>query len=156
MPIMSKHIRHIIAEVWPIPGGIRWTRAIAMAFLMSLLMMPSAFLMAGDCPMAARERENQAQKSCCPDSREQTESNETSREKSGCFSCYNCGCVYTPFSGRPGSVPVEATVPVFDLSQFAPPTSILFVPSFHFEKTALPRPPLPAVPVYLLNQVFLN
>ncbi len=140
------------------------------AFLVIALMaLPVDYLASVDCPMMEDACDQMEMSDCCPlPEEEQKETADTDKTSScdgdqasgdheECLSCMDCGCYFTPYTGDNQNSQREATLS--DLSAGLQTSGAIasFITHYPIEHKKPVSSPLPRpVPLYVMNQVFLN
>lgn len=137
--------------------------------IIALMALPMDYLASVNCSMVEDHCEQKEASSCCPLSEEEqkktTDADKTSScdgdQETGdheeCLSCMDCGCYFTPNTANNQNSQREATLS--DLSAGLPTSGAIasFITHYPIEHKKPVSSPLPRpVPLYVMNQVFLN
>ena len=156
---------------------------ITSVLLMLMLFLPVEYLTGATCSMYDDSNDRRNTETCCPSSEDETTradvSHDSGKGHAGCdeshkpygsahnsknceadheecFSCLACDCFFIPFSGHSNNVS-DATVQNFSSELPTPQDEVLFTLFRFTEKENPADKPFPRpVPIYLVNQVFLN
>ncbi len=137
--------------------------------VIALMALPMDYLASVDCPMMEDACDQMEMSDCCPLSEEeQNKTADTDKTAScngdqasdndeECLSCMDCGCYFAPNTGNSQNSQREATLSDFSAGIKTSGEFVSFITHYPIEHKKPVSSPLPRpVPLYVMNQVFLN